>query len=733
MKTIIGANIYIDGVKHNATPIPVQETAYDISDVKNPGDTFDIQSSWVFDDDTESVLTKIQTFALNINIQMIYSNEVKLTAGVDTSTNGFYYFLPYLSSDLSLFNSEKKYLFFYSTDHDNGPGGLYVGQGDKLDLSDFQELGLIKEGSQAETPYVIQIPASESGLPNDEVFIYYHTNSSESGNTGQETRLMTTVGGDLPHLCIYTDRGRPLGVETDENHTGYLKVYKVAANNYIGLHIGRGGLPQPWKRSVSTDGLNFTREADIDTTSGLPDNYFFKPAEGTYINYKNTQFWIGVMEPDNSTPSGGVPIRELVLCKSDGVDYDSVIIQKIISPDKIRVAQAYITNNLAHIYYTKVTSEMYYAKFHFSLLDNLLTKPVYIEQVRPSSIAPGETLDLEISCENATKDIEITPTNCILNSWNRDKYNKIIVNITANGNEGDLIQLAIDNGQVVNVDIETKTNITNYLYDVEPFEVAYALEKLHKDAQYAIKIRRTSDDEETNVGFDVNDVVSLDSPVSAGGDLRTWIGSNDAFVSKRYNQASVFNFHQIQNDFDKQPKFIVNGSIINQDGSNFIEFDGVDDSLVTERASDFASTNYSILSYNRNKNFSKFGPLLISDMSGGDRLFIFRTGTSGRFEFLAFNSSASVSQVNSSSISPNTNYLVTAIRNSTDIKLIVDGVEDAVSTAPSNYPTVSQKLGIGDVILGSPNAYSGFVNISVLFKRDITDNMESIETVLKLS
>lgn len=66
MANIIGANIYIDGIKHNTLPVPLDGAAYDISDVKDEGDFFDVQGSYVYDDGTEGNLTPIQNFELSI-------------------------------------------------------------------------------------------------------------------------------------------------------------------------------------------------------------------------------------------------------------------------------------------------------------------------------------------------------------------------------------------------------------------------------------------------------------------------------------------------------------------------------------------------------------------------------------------------------------------------------------------------------------------------------------------
>src|SRR5690606_13724923 len=78
-----------------------------------------------------------------------------LTLGTDVTPNSIYWFRPYLSSEFPEITCDKTYLFLYSTDHDSGGGGggIYWGKGNNLDCSDFEELGLIIEGYQAETPF----------------------------------------------------------------------------------------------------------------------------------------------------------------------------------------------------------------------------------------------------------------------------------------------------------------------------------------------------------------------------------------------------------------------------------------------------------------------------------------------------------------------------------------------------------------------------------------------------
>ena len=290
----------------------------------------------------------------------IYDAEIKLVQGTDTAIAGFYFFQAYKTSNFSSVVCDKDYFFLYSTHHAPADGAIYWGRGDNLDLSDFQEVAIIKSGNQSETPYLIEIGGT--------LFFYYHTAGGEAGNDSkQQTRLMTSPGGAELHLMTWTDQGRPLGIVGDENHTGYLKVYQRGANDYVGTHIGKSGLPQPWKISVSIDGLTFTREADIDTITGIESGFYFKPSEGTYFDYNGEQWWIGTIQPRESSFKND---KKMILAKSD--ELWGKVTQKdvIFQPNIFNVMSAYVVGDIAHIYFIINKSELYYGKFDLTELAN---------------------------------------------------------------------------------------------------------------------------------------------------------------------------------------------------------------------------------------------------------------------------------------------------------------------------------------------------------------------------
>jgi hypothetical protein len=190
-----------------------------------------------------------------------------------TSNSSVYWFRPLLSADYPQFQLTKKYFAFWSTHHDAGNpplGGIYWGEMDDLLNNGFIEKGLIINGNQHETPFLITIPNIESGI-SDDLFLYFHPDASHpDGQSMQQSRLITSSGGESPHLCTWEDKGRILGVAEGNTHTGYLRVYKRNVNDYISIHLTTGGSSPKFSTSVSTDGINWTRDKEYVLTQGLP-------------------------------------------------------------------------------------------------------------------------------------------------------------------------------------------------------------------------------------------------------------------------------------------------------------------------------------------------------------------------------------------------------------------------------------------------------------------------------
>ncbi|MAG88801.1 hypothetical protein [Zunongwangia profunda] len=296
----------------------------------------------------------------------IQEYQLRIELGVNTVlTDGILFFNAYESSKYPEVICDTKYFFIYSTDHAVGSGGLYWGKGNELDLSDFQEIALITSGYQSETPVLMRIPAEE--LPDNEVLhLFYHTVGNEPGNSGyQQTRLITSQGGSELHTMSWTDRGRPLGILSGENHTGYFRPQRIGPNNYRGTHITKGGIPQPWYFSTSTDGRVWTRSQEYDARSFVPEvGDWIKPSYGDFFDYLGRKWWIGTLsKAQDSENTNGVQ-KQLVLCKSNNNFQVTEIVQILNNGNYTRNHGVKIDGNLAYIYTENPSpSNIYSSKF----------------------------------------------------------------------------------------------------------------------------------------------------------------------------------------------------------------------------------------------------------------------------------------------------------------------------------------------------------------------------------
>ncbi|HSH41653.1 MAG TPA: arabinofuranosidase catalytic domain-containing protein [Arenicellales bacterium] len=112
------------------------------------------------------------------------------------------------------------------------------------------------------------------------------------------------------------------------------------------------------------------------------------------------------------------------------------------------------------------------------------------------------------------------------------------------------------------------------LLDMYPATAAYSVaRRLRYDySGPLIRVRRSSDNAEQDIGFDSNG--DLDKSA-----LATFAGANDGFIVRVYEQTG--NFLDISNSTAaSQPQIVQAGTIITEGGKPTVKFDGVDDYLV---------------------------------------------------------------------------------------------------------------------------------------------------------
>lgn len=107
--------------------------------------------------------------------------------------------------------------------------------------------------------------------------------------------------------------------------------------------------------------------------------------------------------------------------------------------------------------------------------------------------------------------------------------------------------------------------------------VAYSLRKLKSSyAGSAIRVRRSSDNTEQNIGFDANGNLDTSSMLS-------FVGAGNGFVTTWYDQSGN-NKNAIQTTASAQPQIVSSGALITLGGRPAISWDGSNDTLVASSA-----------------------------------------------------------------------------------------------------------------------------------------------------
>jgi hypothetical protein len=105
--------------------------------------------------------------------------------------------------------------------------------------------------------------------------------------------------------------------------------------------------------------------------------------------------------------------------------------------------------------------------------------------------------------------------------------------------------------------------------------VALSMRRLTSTATNCIRVRRSNDNAEQDIGFVST---AADSPIDTT-DLLTFVGAgNDGFVTTWYNQNTTV-VNAVQSTGANQPKIVDSGSMININSLPSIKFDGSNDRL----------------------------------------------------------------------------------------------------------------------------------------------------------
>jgi hypothetical protein len=120
-------------------------------------------------------------------------------------------------------------------------------------------------------------------------------------------------------------------------------------------------------------------------------------------------------------------------------------------------------------------------------------------------------------------------------------------------------------------------NPTQYFTDIFGMpSVAYSIRKLSPLSTNCVRVRRSSDNAEQNIGFVSNTPNAL-IDTSA---LLSFVGAGNGFVTTWYDQSTNAR-NSVNASSSQQPRIVSSGAMINVNSQPSILFDGSDDALVT--------------------------------------------------------------------------------------------------------------------------------------------------------
>ena len=218
---------------------------------------------------------------------------------------------------------------------------------------------------------------------------------------------------------------------------------------------------------------------------------------------------------------------------------------------------------------------------------------------------------------------------------------------------------------------------TRQPYVVENLDFAYSFKKRVATATKSFRIRRSSDNAETDVLLHDYLTCSIYSEVSAGGTLATWIGSDDGFVVTDYDQTG--NYDMTQATTTKQPKVVNVGTWL-----GYKDYDGTDD-IMNATTMPTSTNGTAYLKVNGATNavqyfLSQTNPALWS-------IFVFGTNTSTGYDqrLIDFTGTNTVNQSIGASVLLSTTNILTYRSSGTAYTLRQNSVNNSIQQTGSNF------------------------------------------------
>jgi hypothetical protein len=257
---------------------------------------------------------------------------------------------------------------------------------------------------------------------------------------------------------------------------------------------------------------------------------------------------------------------------------------------------------------------------------------------------------------------------------------------------------------------------------------AYSLRKLRTAyTGSAIRVRRSNDNSEQNIGFVGND---LDT-----ASLKTFVGSASGFVTVWYDQSGNAR-NATQATAANQPRIINAGTVERIAGEPSIFFDGSNDFFAANAISDDITgedkpfSNYSVVN---KTNTNLVGNVVsLGRTTVIDPFIQVNLSTTATFSY-AIRDNAGTLVIRSASgisYSANTNYLFTTITTGTAVSFYINSIDRTPGTNSANVGTLTlNTFTIGALQRTTlSNYFGGYISEDIIYASDNSSNRTGIET-----
>ena len=249
---------------------------------------------------------------------------------------------------------------------------------------------------------------------------------------------------------------------------------------------------------------------------------------------------------------------------------------------------------------------------------------------------------------------------------------------------------------------------------------AYSVRKLSSTyTGGALRVRRSSDDTEQDIGFNASnelDTAALLSFVGTGG-------TDNGFVTKWYDQSGNNN-DAINADASEQPLVVSGGTLVTENGKAAIDFDGVDDYFTGASKTTMNNTAiFAVIKSDSNTQDAVFIQNTL-DASNFVALGLGNKGSNNAIGSLLLVGGSTVDTVGDSTFTATDQTLVSYLADNTAGQMFVDGTEetDAVGSRGGGVATTIGARG------DSNNPFNGAFQEVIFFDSDQSSNRTGIET-----